>query len=155
SSSVVFGHSLAPRVRSEMTLLPSADGEPPYVAAKLAQDRLAGEIARELGLSLVIACPTVSIGPRSPALGPSNGLIVTYLRDPWRMPSPGGCNLVSAMDVGRAHVALAKRGEPGRHYLLGGENLHWYEVHRMISELCGIRGPTGLATHAACLLAGA
>jgi dihydroflavonol-4-reductase len=155
SSSVVFGHDLRPRGRAETSVVPSATGEPPYVAAKLAQDRRAGELARELGLSLVIACPTVSIGPRSPSLGPSNGLIVAYLRDPWRMSYPGGCNIVSAADVGRGHVALATRGESGRHYLLAGENLHWHEVHRMISELCGIRGPTGLSTHAACLLAAA
>lgn len=155
SSSVVFGHSLEPVALDERSVLSSASGEPPYVAAKLEQDQLAREQARALGLSLVVACPTVSIGPVSPNLGPSNAIIVTYLRDPWRMTYAGGCNLVSARDVGRAHVALAEQGESGRHYLLGGENLYWHEIHRMISDLCGIRGPTGHATHAACLVAAA
>jgi dihydroflavonol-4-reductase len=71
------------------------------------------------------------------------------------MSYPGGCNIVSARDVGRAHVALAARGQTGGHYIVGGENLHWHEIHRMISELCGIGGPNGLATHAACLVAAA
>ena len=155
SSSVVFGYELDPIERDESDGPVATEGEAPYVQAKEQQDRLALELARDLGLSLVTACPTMSVGPASPSLGPSNAIVVTYLRDPWRTTYPGGCNIVSARDVGLGHVLLAEKGVPGQRYLLGGENLEWSDLHRLISSLCGVSGPRVVANHAACYLAAA
>jgi dihydroflavonol-4-reductase len=141
SSSVVFGHTTIPRVIDETAGLADPAGEPPYIAAKIAQHRQALELAEALDLDLVLACPTMSIGPHATTLGPSNGAIVAYLSDPLRLTFPGGCNLVSARDVGAAHVMLVERAKAREAYLLGSGNLTWTDIHAFIGELTGVGGP--------------
>lgn len=141
SSSVVFGYSSDGRIIDEAEGLADPAGQPAYVAAKIAQDRAVGEQAEALGIALIRACPTMSVGPIATTLGPSNGLIVAYLADPLRCTFAGGCNIVSAEDVGAAHVLLARAGIPGRHYLLGSENLEWAQIHAIVGSLTGVGGP--------------
>lgn len=156
SSSVVFGHATGPERLQEADGLANGKSEPAYVAAKIAQDHLAREMGEWLGLQIVLACPTMTLGPTGSALGPSNGLVLTYLADPFHSTWPGGCNLADAEDVGAAHVLLATDGEPGAHYLLGGENLRWSDIHREIGRLTGVGGPRlELSAAAARLAAGA
>lgn len=141
SSSVVFGYADAPEVLDESGGLANPDGQPAYVQAKIAQDRAALALAAKLGLDLVLACPTMSVGGVATTLGPSNGLITSYLADRTRSTFPGGCNIVSAADVGAAHILLAAKGKPGAHYLLGSENLQWADIHALVGVLTGVGGP--------------
>jgi dihydroflavonol-4-reductase len=97
----------------------------------------------------------MAVGPFSPTLGPSNAVILTYLADPFRFTYPGGCNIVSARDVGRGHALLASVGAPGERYILGGENLAWEEIHRVVADLCGVDAPSITAGHAALYVAAA
>lgn len=146
SSSDVLGSSIQPVVRDEWGELQEA-GAPPYCWAKLAQERAAFVRAAELGMPLVAVCPTICVGPHDTKLSPSNAVITSYLADPFRMTFPGGCNIVSVRDVAAGHILAAERGEPGTRYVLGSENLEWSSLHRIISELCGIPGPSVLANH--------
>lgn len=152
SSSVVFGSSSRPLVRNEEHCLDDQETAP-YVLAKASQERAAFEHADRLGVELVAACPTLSVGPYGYRLGPSNGLIVSYLTDIFKATYPGGCNLVSVQDVAKGHLLVAEKGRPGERYLLGSENLKWSRIHRMISELCGAPGPNWEANHTVSLLA--
>lgn len=153
SSSVVFGYSTDRRILSETVPVRGGPSEPPYVVSKVHQDRAVTTRGEELGIDVILACPTMSIGPFGTVLGPSNGTLVTYLSDPFRLTYTGGCNLVSVDDVGTGHVILAERGLPGHHYILGSENLEWEEIHTLIAELAGVPGPSMIAGRAACLLA--
>jgi len=141
SSSVVFGFSETPHVVDDTGPIVKSNEDPAYVAAKVAQDCLALGLAEKLGVELVIACPTITVGRTSSALGPSNSLILAYLADVTRSTYAGGCNIVSAADVGRGHVILAERGSPNQHYLLGSENVSWAELHSEIGRLTGVGGP--------------
>ncbi|OIQ87727.1 3 beta-hydroxysteroid dehydrogenase/delta 5--_4-isomerase [mine drainage metagenome] len=151
SSSVVFGSSPTPFVRDETAALGhvNVDGfvEPPYVASKVKQDRLAADLGRSLGIEMVFVCPTMTMGAHATTLGPSNGLIVAYLADSLRMTYPGGCNIVSARDVAAGHRLAALHGAAGEHYLLGGDNLTWQQVHALIAELCGVEAPRVRINH--------
>lgn len=141
SSTVVLGSSTAPDVRDEDS--PLDDAYPSsYTLSKLRQEQSALEIARDLKLDVVRVCPGLTIGPNDYRLSPSNGAIVNYLNDPMRSTFRGGCNLVAASDVAAGHIIAALHGDAGRRYVLGGSNLYWYDVHRLISELCGTFGPT-------------
>jgi dihydroflavonol-4-reductase len=141
SSSVVFGYREGdPTVLDENAPL-CEDLDPAYAAAKVAQHRLAVAMAAELGLEVVLACPTMTLGRTSSTVGPSNGLIIAYLRDGLRCTYPGGCNIVSAEDVASGHMMLAEKGAPGESYILGAENLTWRKLHSMISDLVGVAGP--------------
>lgn len=148
SSSVTLGASYMPEIRDETRSADADPGEPGYVLAKIAQEREAIAVARHLGVDLVIACPTMSVGAFGASLGPSNGVIVSYLADPFRMTWAGGCNIVSVADVARGHIVLAERGVAGERYVLGSENLEWRAVHTAIARLAGVAspGPTASAT---------
>jgi len=153
SSSVVFGSSGDPSLRDETSVPEAGFVEPGYVSAKVKQAELALAEGAALGLEVVLVCPTMSLGYPTTNLGPSNAIVVAYLSDPLRMTYPGGCNLVSVRDIAQGHWMAAERGEPGRCYLLGSENLHWHEIHALIAELCGVDRPAIEINHAAAYLA--
>jgi dihydroflavonol-4-reductase len=152
SSSVVHGYNDGPSVRDEHGQAVE-DTPVPYVAAKIRQEQAALETAQRLGLDLILAAPTLVVGPFAPALGPSNALITTYLEDQFRFTFPGGGNIVAAADVGRGHALLARSGASGERYILGGENVEWRELHTLVSDLCGTTGPSITASHSACYVA--
>lgn len=103
--------------------------------------------AASLGLSATVVCPTVVLGGPGHELGTGNSLVVRYLIDRLRTTYPGGCNVVSAWDVGAAHVLLAERGSAGAKYVVGGENLSWQQFHQATSALCGVGGPYMMSAH--------
>jgi dihydroflavonol-4-reductase len=152
SSSVSCGSAPRPEPRDERDHLRDPDA-PPYYTLKARQENEAMERAARLGLDLVAACPTITVGGPDHRLLPSNAIIVNYLNDPFCFTFPGGCNVVHVEDIARGHVLLAQRGERGERYLLGSDNLTWAEIHRTIAELCGVRGPTWTTTLTAAYLA--
>jgi dihydroflavonol-4-reductase len=151
----VFGYSTQKTIIDETASTPDPNGEPGYVKAKVAQHHHALRIAAELGLDVRLACPTMTIGPTSTRLGPSNGTIIAYLADPVGSTYPGGCNLVSAHDVAAGHLAIANAGTAGESYLLGSGNMTWQQVHRMIAELAGVSPPRIQLNHTTAYLAAA
>ena len=154
SSSVVLGSSNRPLVRNEEDRMDDRETVP-YIRSKGLQERAAIDHADKLGIDLVTVCPTVTVGPHGYRLGPSNGIIVSYLNDISRATYPGGCNIVSARDVAKGHVLAAQKGIAGQRYVLAAENLRWSSIHHMISELCGVSGPNWEANHTVSLLAAA
>ncbi len=138
---------------AKVPVLTISDHEPRYVAAKIAQHRLAEELAERLDLDVRFACPTMTIGPTHSRLGPSNGLIVAYLVDPFGCTFPGGCNLVSARDVAAGHLLIAEHGTAGDSYLLGSQNLTWRDIHSTIAELAGVAPPRVELNHSLAFLA--
>jgi dihydroflavonol-4-reductase len=141
SSSVVFGYNDKTTGIDETAGLATGEGESPYVAAKIAQHQRALALGAALRLDVRLACPTMTLGPTSARLGPSNGLIVAYLADPFGCTFPGGCNLVAARDVAAGHVLIAERGAANESYLLGSANLTWWQIHSAIAELAGVAPP--------------
>lgn len=150
SSSVTLGASYAPEIRDEGFVADDDADEPAYVRAKIAQERAAIAEAKRLGLALIIACPTMSVGPYGAALGPSNGVITSYLADPLRLTWAGGCNIAAVRDVARGHILLAERGAAGERYVLGSENLAWRDIHERIAVLSGVAPPGATASATTC-----
>jgi len=150
SSSVTLGASGDPVARDESANAADDPDEPAYVRAKIAQERAALAVAREAGVEIVFACPTMSIGPYGASLGPSNGVVTSYLADPLHLTWRGGCNIVSVEDVAAGHLLLATAGQPGARYVLGGENLRWAQIHALVAELAGAPAPQATASAVAC-----
>jgi dihydroflavonol-4-reductase len=153
SSSVVYGYHERPTTLDESAGVTSADANAPYVHAKIAQHRRALELGAQLKLDVRLACPTMTLGPTSSRLGPSNGLIAAYLADPFACTFPGGCNLVSARDVARGHLLIAEYGASGESYLLGSQNMTWRQIHAAIAELAGVSPPRLTLNHSLAYLA--
>ncbi len=152
SSSVVMGSSNRPLVRNEGHHLDQHDTAA-YIISKALQEQYAFEHAEDKGIELIAVSPTMTIGPHGYRLGPSNGIIISYLNDVSRATFPGGCNIVSVDDVARGHIIAAEKGTPGQRYVLGSENLTWDSVHKIISALCGIPGPYWKTNHTVSYLA--
>jgi len=152
SSSVVFGSSNRPLIRNEQHSLDDHESAH-YIFTKDAQERSAFEYADRVGIELLAVCPTMSVGPHGYRLGPSNGSIVAYLADSLRATFPGGCNVVSVKDVARGHIIVGEKGNAGERYCLGSENLEWSEIHRIVSNLCGLPEPYWKANHTISYLA--
>lgn len=151
SSSVTLGAAASPEVRNEAYSAEDDADEPAYVRAKIEQERIALATASRLGLDIVFACPTMSVGAFGAALGPSQGVITSYLADPLRLTWAGGCNIVSVADVAAGHVLLAIRGLPGERYVLGSDNLAWREIHDIVADLAGVAPPRITASAVACM----
>ena len=140
SSSVTCGSSGGRAARDEAHA-PSEEFAPAYFGSKVRQEQTAFETGAELGVEVVVACPTVVLGGPATRLVPSNAILLRYLLDPTRSTYPGGCNVVALDDVARGHVLVAERGTPGERYLLGGENVSWRLLHTLLAELAGVPGP--------------
>lgn len=140
SSSVTCGSSSTPEPVDE-DHHPGPEPAPAYFDVKVRQEELALRLGAELGVQVVVACPSVVLGGPVHRLGPSNALLARYLLDPTRSTYPGGCDVVAAEDVGTAHAVLLERGEPGRRYLVSGTSLTWRELHGLVAELAGVPGP--------------
>lgn len=151
SSTVTLGAARDPVIRDESSQADPEDaGEADYVATKIEQEARAAEIASEAGVEIVFALPTMSVGPFGSSLGPSNGVITSYLADPFRLSWPGGCNIVAVEDVADGHLLLAERGEAGARYVLGSENLTWPAIHALIAELTGVDPPSAVVGKLTC-----
>lgn len=131
------------------------DDAPAYVIAKKAQEETAFALAGHAGIELVSVHPTLTVGGPDYGLTESNHAIVSYLNDLYKTTWIGGCNIVSVEDIAAGHVLVAEKGLSGERYLMGGENMEWQEVHRHISELCGLPGPYLTANHTSAYLAAA
>ncbi len=142
SSASVLGFSKSPEVLDEdhPGILDRSD-LPPYIATKAELEVRALRLAEELGIELVVASPTVIVGPYDFRPGPSNGLILDYLVKPVRHSYVGGINVVSVRDVARGHRLLAMVGSAGERYILGGQNVDYGSFHATIAELAGLPKP--------------
>ncbi|MDR3637771.1 MAG: NAD-dependent epimerase/dehydratase family protein [Isosphaeraceae bacterium] len=116
------------------------DAVGPYCRSKLLAEQEAMQRARA-GQSIVIANPTMPVGPGDRGLSPPTRLIRDFCRG--RLPALMDCtlNLIDVRDVAMGLIRTMQRGEPGRRYLLGGENLTLVGLLTILSELSGARVP--------------
>jgi dihydroflavonol-4-reductase len=121
----------------EVTL---ADAVGPYCRSKLLAENEALARARA-GRPVVVANPTMPVGPGDRGLSPPTRLIRDFCRG--RLPARMDCtlNLIDVRDVADGLVRTMERGMPGRRYLLGGENLTLAGLLGTLSGLTGVPVP--------------
>jgi dihydroflavonol-4-reductase len=93
------------------------------------------------GQPVVILNPTAPVGPNDAKPTPTGRILVDFLNGRFPAYMDTGLNLVDVTRVARAHVAALTRGEPGRRYILGGENLTLKQILDRLSALTGIPSP--------------
>jgi len=116
------------------------DGQIPctYVVTKRAAEELAVESAKS-GQDVVIVHPGFMLGPWD--WKPSSGRMIQGLQGFAPLAPSGGCSVCDPRDVADAILQAIQRGTPGRHYILGGENLTYLELWQRIANELGKRGP--------------
>ena len=117
-----------------------SDAVGPYCRSKLLAEQYAFSLAGE-GLPVVVANPTMPVGPGDRGLSPPTRLIVDFCSG--RLPGIMDCtlNLIDVRDVARGLMLVMGEGGPGRRYILGHANLTLANCWRFLSELTGRAGP--------------
>ena len=109
-----------------------------YVVTKKASEKLAVDAAAA-GQDVVIVHPGFMLGPFD--WKPSSGRMIQALQGFSPLAPSGGCTVCDPRDVAEAILNSIERGVPGRHYILGGENITYLELWRQICAVLGKRGP--------------
>jgi dihydroflavonol-4-reductase len=111
------------------------EGGVPYVDTKRAADR----VVRESGVEHVIVHPTFMIGPWD--WRPSSGrMVLAVQRGDAKVAPAGGNNFVHVRDVVAGTIAAAA-GPSGRAWILGNENLDYFEAWTRFAAALGVAGP--------------
>jgi dihydroflavonol-4-reductase len=98
--------------------------------------------AAEAGQQVMILNPTTPIGPNDAKPTPTGRIFVDFLNRKFPAYVDTGLNLVDVCEVARAHVLALTAGQPGRRYILGGENLTLKQILDKMSAITGIPSPT-------------
>ncbi|HEY1648596.1 MAG TPA: hopanoid-associated sugar epimerase [Terracidiphilus sp.] len=112
-----------------------------YKRSKFLAEQEAIDAARA-GQRVVILNPTTPIGPNDAKPTPTGRIFVDFLNRKFPAYVDTGLNLVDVAEVARTHVAALTAGQPGRRYILGGENLTLKQILDKMSAITGIPSPT-------------
>jgi dihydroflavonol-4-reductase len=99
-------------------------------------------LAAEGGQQVVILNPTSPIGTNDAKPTPTGRIFVDFLNGKFPAYMDTGLNLVDVSEVARTHVAALTVGQPGKRYILGGENLTLKQILDKMSAITGIPSPT-------------
>jgi len=113
----------------------------PYKQSKFLAEAEVRAMAEEQGLPVVIVNPSTPIGPRDIKPTPTGRLIVEAAAG--RMPAyvDTGLNVVHVDDVAEGHWLAHERGQTGRRYILGGENMSLQSILGDVAHLVGRKPP--------------
>ena len=113
-----------------------------YKRSKFLAERLVDELVVRESLPAVIVNPSTPIGPYDLKPTPTGRVI----RDAYfgRIPAfvDTGLNLVHVEDVAHGHLLAFDKGQVGRRYILGGEDMSLREILAAIARLAGRKPPT-------------
>jgi dihydroflavonol-4-reductase len=128
------------------------DAVGPYCLSKLRAEEFAFAKARE-GLPVVVANPTMPVGPGDRGLSPPTRLILDFCAR--RLPAIMDCtlNVIDVRDVACGLVMVMDRGAPGRRYLLGSANLTLRALCERLHDLTGVPPPRFKVAYPIALLA--
>ena len=148
SSAVVYTSSVATMhfrtdgiVINEDTPVSLADMVGHYKRSKFLAEQEAISAAQN-GQQVIILNPTTPIGPNDAKPTPTGRIFVDFLNGKFPAYMDTGLNLVDVNEVARAHVLALTKGQPGRRYILGGENLTLKQILDKMSAITGIPSPT-------------
>ncbi len=110
-----------------------------YVASKrAATDTFAAEV--EKGLDGVTVCPGFMVGPYD--WKPSSGeMLLAVARTPLFFAPGGGCCAVDVRDVADGIMQAVGRGQTGQSYILGGENVSYFDLWCRMAKVVGCGPP--------------
>jgi len=140
TESIIRGVSGQEGVADECAEADLEDMPGPYCRSKyLAEQAAFGAAAA--GLPVVIVNPTLPIGPGDERLTPPMRMLLGYVNGEYPAYLESTFNMIDVRDVAHGHVLAAERGQVGRRYILGGQNLTLGELLDMLHELTGLPMP--------------
>jgi len=140
SSTATLTPSINRELETEESLFDLRSFQGHYKCSKvIAEMAVMREIASGLPVTIVHPTTVVGRGDRRPT--PTGTLIVHFLNGIMLAYADTLLNVVDVDDVAEGHILALERGEPGRQYILGSENLSMSDITVLLSELTGIPAP--------------
>ncbi len=112
-----------------------------YRCSKFLAEEGVLRLVEEKGLPITIVNPATLVGPRDIRPTPSGRMVLDAANGNMPAYVDTGLCIVHVDDVARGHLLAFERGEVGRRYVLGGENLLLREILACIAEITGTRAP--------------
>ena len=112
----------------------------PYYLSKIYQEKQALWYHEHRGLPIVVANPSLLLGPGDDRLSSTNDLRL-FLQGQIKTVPTGGLSLVDVRDVADGLVRAMRKGTPGERYLLAGENLTFREWIAHAANVANVRPP--------------
>jgi dihydroflavonol-4-reductase len=128
-------------VINEDTPVSLADMVGHYKRSKFMAEQQAIAAAQD-GQQVIILNPTSPIGSNDSKPTPTGQIFVDFLNGKFPAYMDTGLNLVDVTEVARAHVSALTKGQPGKRYILGGENLTLKQILDKMAALTGLPSPT-------------
>jgi dihydroflavonol-4-reductase len=128
-------------VINEDTPVTLADMVGHYKRSKFLAEQEAIQAAQS-GQRVIILNPTSPIGSNDSKPTPTGRIFLDFLNGKFPAYMDTGLNLVDVSEVARTHVTSLTKGQSGRRYILGGENLTLKQILDKMSALTGIPSPT-------------
>jgi len=113
-----------------------------YKRSKVAAERLVERMVAERGLPATIVNPSTPIGPRDVKPTPTGRILVEAATGKIPAFVDTGLNIVHVDDVARGHVLALEKGQPGRRYILGGEDVMLEALLGEVARRVGRKPPT-------------
>lgn len=112
-----------------------------YKRSKFLAESEVWQLIAHAALPAVIVNPSAPVGPRDNKPTPTGKMVLDTARG--RMPAylDTGLSIVHVDDVAAGHVGAYERGQIGRRYILGGENLSLKDIFTTLARLAGVRPP--------------
>jgi dihydroflavonol-4-reductase len=98
--------------------------------------------AAQGGQRVIILNPTSPIGTNDAKPTPTGQIFLDFLNGKFPAYMDTGLNLVDVAEVARAHISALTRGQSGRRYILGGENLTLKQILDKMAAITGLKSPT-------------
>lgn len=115
-------------------------GRWPYYLSKIFQERVALSFHHERKLPVVVANPSLVLGPGDDRLS-STGDVLRFLRKQIPTVPSGGLNFVDARDAAAGLRAAMDKGRLGERYLLGGPNWTCAEFFARLERCSKVEAP--------------
>jgi dihydroflavonol-4-reductase len=113
-----------------------------YVVSKRGAERVSMEAADQ-GLNVSIIHPGFMLGPWD--WKPSSGRMLIEVGKRFTpLAHSGGCSVCDVRDVARGILSAAEKGQRGRHYILAGENMSYFELWTRFSKKCNKLPPLSI-----------
>ena len=147
SSVATMGFRRDGAVVDEDTPVREADMIGHYKRSKWMAEQVAIEAAAT-GQQVILLNPTTPIGALDTKPTPTGRIVVDFLKRKFPAYVDTGLNLVDVREVARLHLRALEVGQPGRRYVLGGENLTLKQILDRLAALTGLPSPGRKVPHA-------
>jgi dihydroflavonol-4-reductase len=108
----------------------------PYAVAKTQAEKEAWRLAEELAIPLIVICPNAVVGQYDYRMTPSSRTLRDLVNGA-QFTIDSGYAFVDVRDVAEIHARAVAGGEPGKRYIVAGENLLLRELGELVGHLTG------------------